>query len=116
MEQFLSFTLVGACCPLLLFHPFVDGSFKLCNNGLCTYSDVEAEFNYPISKKYPVRPQPSASRPTKVPNKRTQRSLKDHSSHTTTPPPGKTKAEHKCYKAFVHSGRTQGTSPDLLGA
>jgi hypothetical protein len=51
MEQFLSFTLVGVCCPLLLFSPFVDGSFKLCNNGLCTSWDVEAEFNYPISKK-----------------------------------------------------------------
>jgi hypothetical protein len=51
MEQFLSFTLVGASCPLLLFHPFVDGSFKLCNIGLCTSSDVEAGFNYPISKK-----------------------------------------------------------------
>jgi hypothetical protein len=44
MEQFLSFTLVGDYCLLLLFSPFVDGSFKLCNNGLCTSSDVEAEF------------------------------------------------------------------------
>jgi hypothetical protein len=51
MQQFLSFTLVRTCCPLLLFHPFVDGSFKLCNIGLCTSSNVEAGFNYPISKK-----------------------------------------------------------------
>jgi hypothetical protein len=29
----------------------VDGSFELCNNWLCTSSDVEAGFNYPISKK-----------------------------------------------------------------
>jgi hypothetical protein len=53
MEQYLSFTLVGACCPLLLFHPFVDGSFKLCNNGLCTSLDAEAGFNYPIKKTHP---------------------------------------------------------------
>jgi hypothetical protein len=51
MEQFLSFTLVGAFCPLLFFHPCVDGSFKLCIIGLCTSSDVEAGFKYPISKK-----------------------------------------------------------------
>jgi hypothetical protein len=56
MEQYLSFTLVGACCPLLLFHPFMDGSFKLCNNGLCTYLDVETGFNYPILEKNTPRP------------------------------------------------------------
>jgi hypothetical protein len=33
------------------FYPFVDGSFELCNNWLRTSSDVEAGFNYPISKK-----------------------------------------------------------------
>jgi hypothetical protein len=38
------------------FYPFVDGSFELCNNWLCTSSDVEARFNYPIYKKnnYPA--------------------------------------------------------------
>jgi hypothetical protein len=36
------------CC---LFYPFVDCSFQLCNNWLCTSSDVEAGFNYPLSKK-----------------------------------------------------------------
>jgi hypothetical protein len=54
MEQFLSFTLVGACCPLLLvFYHFREPfSFQLCNNGLCTSSDVEARFNYPLSQKF----------------------------------------------------------------
>jgi hypothetical protein len=39
--------LVVAC--YCFFYPFVDGSFELCNNWLCTSSDVEAGFNYPIS-------------------------------------------------------------------
>jgi hypothetical protein len=52
MKQFLSFILVGVFCPLLLFHPCVDGSFKLYIIGLCTSSDVEAGFKYLISKKH----------------------------------------------------------------
>jgi hypothetical protein len=48
MEQFLSFTLVGAFAHYCCFHPIVDGSVKLCNNGLSTSSDAEAGFNYPI--------------------------------------------------------------------
>jgi hypothetical protein len=34
-----------------LFYPFVDCSFELCNNWLCTSLDVEAGFNYPLSEK-----------------------------------------------------------------
>jgi hypothetical protein len=45
---YLSRGLVARYC---LFYPFVDGSFELCNNWLCTSSDVEAGLNYPISKK-----------------------------------------------------------------
>jgi hypothetical protein len=42
MEQFFSFTLVGGLFPVVAFFPpFVDGSFELCNNWLCTSSDVE---------------------------------------------------------------------------
>jgi hypothetical protein len=54
MEQIFSFTLVGGMLPVAAyFYPFVDGSFELCNNWLCTSSDVEAKFNYPILKKSP---------------------------------------------------------------
>jgi hypothetical protein len=49
---FLSFTLVGFVARCCLFCPFVDGSFELCNIWRCTASDVEAGFNYPISKKF----------------------------------------------------------------
>jgi hypothetical protein len=45
---YLSRGFVARCC---FFYPFVDGSFELCNNWLCTSPDVEAGFNYPISKK-----------------------------------------------------------------
>jgi hypothetical protein len=52
MEQFFSFTLVGGLLPVCCFFtPLVDVSFELCNFWLCTYSDAEAGFNYPISKK-----------------------------------------------------------------
>jgi hypothetical protein len=34
------------------FTTFVDRSFQLCNNWLCTSLDVEAGFNYLLSKKY----------------------------------------------------------------
>jgi hypothetical protein len=52
IPTFFSFTLVGGLLPVAAyFYPFVDGSFELCNNWLCTSSDVEAGFNYPISKK-----------------------------------------------------------------
>jgi hypothetical protein len=48
-----SFTLVGGLLPVVAyFYPFVDGSFELCNNWLCTSLDVDAGFNYPISKKH----------------------------------------------------------------
>jgi hypothetical protein len=33
------------------FYHFEDNSFELCIFWLCTSSDVEARFNYPISKK-----------------------------------------------------------------
>jgi hypothetical protein len=33
------------------FTTFVECSFQLCNNWLCTSSDVEAGFNYPLYKK-----------------------------------------------------------------
>jgi hypothetical protein len=55
MEQIFSFTLVGGMLPVAAyFYPFVDGSFELCNNWLCTSSDVEAKFNYPILKKISI--------------------------------------------------------------
>jgi hypothetical protein len=51
-NYFISFTLVGGLLPVAAyFYPFVDGSVELCNIWLCTSSDVEAGFNYPISKK-----------------------------------------------------------------
>jgi hypothetical protein len=52
-EHFLSFTLVGGMLPIAacFFTTFVERSFQLCNNWLCTSSDVEAGFNYPLSKK-----------------------------------------------------------------
>jgi hypothetical protein len=42
---YLSRGLVARCC---FVYPFADGSFEFCNNWLCTFSDVEAGFNYPI--------------------------------------------------------------------
>jgi hypothetical protein len=46
----------------VFFYPFVDDSFELCNNCLCTSSDVEAGFNYPISKKmYTHGPRPTVA-------------------------------------------------------
>jgi hypothetical protein len=51
-NQFFSFTLVGGLLPVCCFFtPFVDVSFELFNFWLCPSSDVEAGFNYPISKK-----------------------------------------------------------------
>jgi hypothetical protein len=41
----------GLLSVAAFFYPLVDGSFELCNNWLCTSSNVEAGFNSPISKK-----------------------------------------------------------------
>jgi hypothetical protein len=49
---YLSQGLVARYC---FFYPFEDGSFELCINWLCTSSDVEAGFNYSMSKKARIK-------------------------------------------------------------
>jgi hypothetical protein len=49
--MFIVYLSQGLLPVTAFFYPFEDDCFELCINWLCTSSDVEAGFNYPILKK-----------------------------------------------------------------
>jgi hypothetical protein len=53
--MFIVYLSQGLLSVTAFFYPFEDGCFELCINWPCTSSDVEAGFNYPISKKILLR-------------------------------------------------------------